>query len=264
MNHRKLNKRGSILIEYIIILCFMAGLSVSFIVDGLKQPVIDAMTNVKQALSVALGYAESGGKYPLKVAAEDEEIFRKPLTLQTEIMYNTLSELLGHPIAGVSLNMDGAVTAVWYAEDDQLIKIDDATTIKAFNDALDPVYEAGMRNKDDEAKKTTWSAHIQNRGPADMTEMFVAYDQYGNVVQSIPTEGLSIADGDNVAEKQTIMCLNNWVNNSYYTDVTVLEFDPVNGFTSVEQSNSNTNTGSNNSNWPGNSNQGGPGENWNH
>ena len=228
MLRQKLNKRGTAIIEYVILLAFVAVVGGSFLSDGLADPINGIVNNVCKVLGLAADDEDLGGKYPLKVAANDEDVFRKPLEKQTEIMYDTLSDKLKDlgQLAGVALNMNGQVTYVWYVDGDgNLVKIDGSK----YNGDLDSQYASLMRGTAPE-NKTEWCCHIPNDKPNGMTEMFVAYDKYGNVVQSIPTKGITIAADDDVASKQTVLCMSDNTN-SAYKNVTLLTFDKTNGFT---------------------------------
>ena len=106
---RKLGKRGTAIIEYVILLSFVAVIGTSFTSDaGMGGSIKSIITNVEQMLGLAAGKEESKGKFKVDDSAQQYADFVGKLVdnLYAEMMKYTDKE---HPPENVWINANGYI-----------------------------------------------------------------------------------------------------------------------------------------------------------
>ena len=176
---RKLGKRGVAMTEYAVLLAFVAAIGGSFASDnGLSGSITNAVSKAASAIGLV---SEADGPHALRVASSIDAKFRDYLEKQTGIMYTHAKGLVDNKLGGsellaVEMNMAGTMNKIWYKDAEGNIQ----STTKCDTGSLDKAYADGW-------KKNPYCATFSGANrPAELNNasMYVAYDQYGNVVQS--------------------------------------------------------------------------------
>lgn len=175
---RKLGKRGVAMTEYAVLLAFVAAIGGSFASDNeLSGSITNAVSKAASAIGLV---SEADGPHALRVASSIDAKFRDYLEKQTGIMYThakgLVDKLNGSELLAVEMNMAGTMNKIWYKDAEGNIK----STTQCDTSSLNKAYDDGWNNN---PYCATFSD--ANR-PAELknASMYVAYDQYGNVVQS--------------------------------------------------------------------------------
>lgn len=221
---RKLGKRGTAIIEYVILLSFVAVIGTSFTSDaGMGGSIKSIITNVEQLLGLAAGN-EAEGRHPLKYDDSVTGNTSKFLEVQTGTPYDYLSGLLKEnfgedaELKAIGFNMWGNLNAIYYAKGEELLAVDNAGQYAGSWDKRTGL--AGQIRADLESKGIDNNTAIKYQGHTDkapnLTDaeknnfMYVAYDKYGNVTDKVDTTGLKVSNKASAVEtKETQLAYKN-------------------------------------------------------
>ena len=236
----RLRNRGVAMICYAVLLAFITGIGGLFMSDKSLSGAIEDVVN--HVHDIIVGGPTS--RMPMK-ATGITDVQYAALNMQTSIMFDFLSnpknlkklaekyknnpslapkfknllEALGdnYELAAVNLKDNGALKGIWYkTEENKLIHVSDTNLLDKINgngntdpDTLWKSYQDNWNGKDHGDKvlnnSRPYCAVIAAGDAKGMSDMFVAYDKYGNIVEKVNTSGLTVAPGDTVADMQTQM-----------------------------------------------------------
>lgn len=221
---RKLGKRGTAVVEYAVILAFVAAIGTSFTSDnGMSGSIKGIVGKVEQMLGLAAGN-EAEGKHPLKYDDSVTGNTSKFLEVQTGTPYDYLSGLLKEnfgedaELKAIGFNMWGDLNAIYYAKGEELLAVDNAGQYAG--SWKDKTGLAGQIRADLEGKGIDENTALKYQGHTDKAPnltnaeknnfMYVAYDKYGNVTDKVNTTGLKVSDKASAVEtKETQLAYKN-------------------------------------------------------
>ncbi|MGM9519919.1 MAG: hypothetical protein ACI3WS_04495, partial [Phascolarctobacterium sp.] len=199
---RKLGKRGTAIIEYVILLSFVAVIGTSFTSEaGMGGSIKSIITNVEQLLGLAAG-KEAEGRHPLKYDDSVSALAAKYLDVKTSVTYDYMSDVLkkhfgADELKGVTFNNLGQIKGLYYTKGDELLFLQNEGTDlykykPGLQSALDEAYSANGLNSS--SADITFKGVLSDNYPDSVRQdfMYVAYDQHGNVTDKADISNLKI------------------------------------------------------------------------